>query len=191
MWGFMIPLALGSMFPSTLLPTAVLLFAGNLVCAVVGPYIGKWVDHSSRHRGTAALSDSGGGGGVFVALIGNWCLVVQTSVTLQAAAQLMALVCLFLLFPYSDERQQQVASQTGVPLTSIWTQWQFVVYYASMVVLHALGRVFAMAELVSVERDWVVTLTRGNKKLLSGLPYNSSALSLSLCVCFARCVCND
>jgi len=56
MWGFLIPLTLASLFPSTLLPTALLLFVSNLVCAAVGPYIGKWVDSTSRLRGRNAAA---------------------------------------------------------------------------------------------------------------------------------------
>ena len=100
-------------------------------------------------------------------------IVIQVALSVQNLSAVVAVVFLFLLFPFAEQPGEDPDMRR-----SPFTGWLFVVYYSCLVVLNATSEVFSMAELVSVERDWVVALTRGDKKLLAG----------TMCVCVCVCV---
>lgn len=91
--------------------------------------------------------------------------MIQVALSVQNLSAVIAAVFLFLLFPFAEDPVEDPETRR-----SPFTDWIFVVYYTCLVIFNALTEVFSMAELVSVERDWVVALTRGDKRLLAGTP---------------------
>lgn len=79
MWGFMVPMTMGTLFPSTLLPVSVVLLLENVACAALSSSMGAWVDNTGR------------------------LMVVRVSLVLQNLAVLASAGALLCLYAYREE----------------------------------------------------------------------------------------
>ena len=54
-------------------------------------------------------------------------------------------------------------------MSTVWTNWKFLLFYLSLCIFNAISSLFSIASSLSVERDWVVELCRGDELLLTRL----------------------
>lgn len=55
MWAFVVPLALVSVFPSTIMPQALYGLCTKAATVIFGPYIGVWMDRNARLKSKLLL----------------------------------------------------------------------------------------------------------------------------------------
>ena len=55
MWAFVVPLALVSVFPSSIMPQALYGLVTKAATVLFGPYLGVWMDRNARLKSTVAF----------------------------------------------------------------------------------------------------------------------------------------
>eukprot|EP01095_Lingulamoeba_sp_RSL-Kostka_P007702 TRINITY_DN2483_c0_g1_i1.p1 TRINITY_DN2483_c0_g1~~TRINITY_DN2483_c0_g1_i1.p1 ORF type:complete len:706 (+),score=195.04 TRINITY_DN2483_c0_g1_i1:29-2146(+) len=131
MQGFVLPLALSTLYPDTLLPTSLVLFLANIVCFALGVKMGQWVDKASRLR------------------------VVVVSIIMQNISVVIVCVCLMLLnseylFGPAEERKWSL---------NVFLDYKFTSIYAVLCIANSIAELYSISSSVAVERDWVVELS--------------------------------
>ncbi|KAM4874037.1 ferroportin-like [Thomomys bottae] len=100
---------------------------------------------------------------IFGVLIGDWIdrkprnKVAHASLFIQNASVTACCVVLMLVFSYRREMEQ------------IWNGWLTVVCYASVITLAAMANLAGTALTITIQRDWIVSLTGSNRGQLAGM----------------------
>lgn len=156
MWDFVVPLALFFLFPYSLAPVAIILFANTLYafstltvlfdrgglrgCIALGSIVGSWIDRTERLSGARRALPSHDG-----------FLVIRAGLACQNLSILCSGVLILLLFT--------VRGHSPDPATSVWATWQSSALFCLLIASCMLGDLASMTLDISVERDWYAQIT--------------------------------